>query len=224
MLHKDSDSTNIKGKKRIFHLIIAVVFFALFISGAILYTPSLSGFGADSWSRLIHRIFASVLIGTIVFYTVINYRKAVSWFNSLALWTKNSNDNPDKWKRRHKALVTVGLAVLIITGSIQWFLKGVISSESFMVSIMIHDIAFIYVLVVLMLHLYHELDWWLWKKRYCSQCFSAGCARICPTHSISITPGKVIFRDGTCNNCRLCMGNCQKNLHYIKSKTNPEAQ
>lgn len=224
MPNKSLNSINIKGNRRIFHLIIAVIFFTLFISGAILFTPALSEYAADGWSRLIHRIFASALIGTIGLYTVINYRQAISWFNNLALWTRNSNDNPDKWKRKHKALITIGLAVLIITGSIQWFLKGVISSELFMVSIMIHDITFIYVFVILLLHLYHEFNWWSWKKRYCSQCFLADCARICPTHSISITPEEIILRDETCNNCRLCMKNCQKNLYYVKSKTSPEVQ
>jgi ferredoxin len=209
-------NNTIKAKKRIIHFIIALIFFVLFFSGLILFTPLLSILAADSWSRVIHRIFAFLLISIIILYTIINRKKTIGWLKSLLLGEKSVADNPDKWKRKHKALVTIGLFVLIITGSIQWFLKYVIPDEIFIVSLIIHDIAFFYVFVVLLLHLYHEFNWWLWKKRYCQQCIYANCSHICPTNSISIEQGEKIIRDNTCNNCRLCMKTCQKNLYYIK--------
>ena len=216
---KTSEPAKKENRTRVFHWIITSVFFVLFISGTVLFTPLLSKFAANSWTRLIHRIFALTLIVAIIFYTIINYRNASQWLKNLAFWTKSSDVNPDTWKRKHKALVIIGIATLIVTGSIQWFLKGIISIQVFMISIMIHDIAFFYVFVVLLFHLYHEFDWWLWKKRYCSRCHSAACAGICPVGSISIAYNQMVARDDKCNNCRLCMKDCQRHSFYAKTTT-----
>lgn len=217
MSFKISESSKKQDRNRNFHLIIALAFCFLVATGAILFLPALSQFAADSWTRLIHRIFAAVLISAIFLYSLIKPGKISQWIKDMAFWIKREKDNPDAWKRKHKALVVIGLAVLIITGAIQWFLKGIIPNQVFRISILIHDIAFFYVFVVFLLHLYHEFDWWFWKKEYCNRCYTADCADICPMNSISITNKGLVSRDDRCNNCRLCMKDCQRHSYHLKT-------
>lgn len=217
LLNKDNSGP--KSNRRIFHWMVAAAFFILALSGLILYTPALSTLAADSWTRIIHRVAAVSLAVMIAAYAATNYCGAVAWLKDAAFWTGGASANPDTWKRRHKTLITVGAMLFAVTGFIQWFLKDTLPRDAFFPFVMIHDILFFSAIVVLLLHVYHEFDWWLWKRRRCSSCPAPLCARVCPSNSVSARDDGSVVRDSACNNCRLCMNTCRRKLYYAKSPT-----
>ena len=215
----DGDKPNAKRNRRVFHWTIAAAFFLLVLSGLILYTPALSALAADSWTRIVHRVAAASLAGMIVAYAAFDQGGALGWLRDAAFWRAGPSANPDTWKRRHKALITVGVVLFAVTGFIQWFLKDTLPRDAFFPFVMVHDILFFSAIVVLLLHVYHEFDWWLWKKRRCGSCPAPLCARVCPSNSISAREDGSVVRDDACNNCRLCMNICRRRLYYAESPT-----
>ena len=213
----DRDKPNAKSNRRVFHWTVAVAFFVLALSGLILYTPALSTLAADSWTRIAHRVAAVALASITVVYAATNRRAALAWLKDAAFWTAGASANPDTWKRRHKTLITLGVALLAVTGFIQWFLKDALPRDAFFPFVMVHDILFFSAMIVLLFHVYHEFDWWLWKKRCCAGCTAPLCSRVCPSNSISAREDGSVVRDTVCNNCRLCMNVCRRRLYYVKS-------
>ena len=203
-----------KRNRRAFHWMVAATFFVLVLSGLILYTPALSTLAADSWTRIVHRVAAASLAVMIAAFAAMDYRGALAWLKDAAFWTAGSSANPDTWKRRHK---TLGVALLAVTGFIQWFLKDALPRDAFFPFVMVHDILFFSAIIILLFHVYHEFDWWLWKKRRCSSSPAPLCARVCPSNSISAREDGSVVRDAACNNCRLCMNVCRRKLYYAKS-------
>ncbi|MBN2099225.1 MAG: cytochrome b/b6 domain-containing protein [Dehalococcoidia bacterium] len=206
-----------KSNRRVFHWTVAVAFFVLALSGLILYTPAFSTLAADSWTRIVHRVAAVLLASIVVVHAVTNRRAAQAWLRDAAFWTAGPSANPDPWKRRHKTLIAVGVALLAVTGFIQWFLKDALPRDAFFPFVMVHDILFFSAVIVLLFHVYHEFDWWFWKKRRCASCPTPLCARVCPSNSISVAEDGSVRRDDACNNCRLCMNACRRRLYYVKS-------
>ena len=225
MSNKSTGVDNTKSSKRIVHWIMVAAFLMLLITGLPLVVPSLSGLAASSWSRLIHRAAAVVLVGTPVVYALTNSRVAWQWLREAVFWNTTTSPNPDTWQRIHKSFVAFGFVLFVLTGILQWFLKGIVPSEIFRFSLMIHDVAFFSAIVVLLYHIYHEFDWWLWKRRYCSQCSFAYCAEVCPTSAIISKPGGAIERHPVrCNNCRLCMEYCRRNSYHKRAPQPSQSQ
>ncbi|GAF91883.1 unnamed protein product, partial [marine sediment metagenome] len=134
---------------------MAVAFLAMLTTGLIIYTPAFSALASGGWTRLVHRIGAVILIGTPIVYALINRHTARQWLKEAAIWNKKAAVAPyvlNTWKRRHKFLISVGYVLLAITGIIQWFLKGMVSSSAFNVSLFIHDILFFSAVLVLLYH------------------------------------------------------------------------
>lgn len=213
----DGEKPKAKRNRRVFHWTVAGAFLVLALSGLILYTPALSTLAADSWTRIIHRVAAASLAFIVVVYAATNRRGAMAWLKDAAFWTAGASANPDTWKRRHKTLITAGVALLAATGFVQWFLKDALPDDAFFPFVMVHDILFFSAIIVLLFHVYHELDWWLWKKRRCGRCLAPLCARACPSNSVSVGAEGSIVRDDTCNSCRLCMNICRRKLYYAQS-------
>jgi len=207
-------TTSPRVKWRVFHWIVAIAFLAMLITGLIIYTPALSGLASGAWTRLIHRIAAAVLIGAPVLYAVINPRAARQWLREAAIWRRKEADTPhvlNTWKRRHKLLISVGYILFAVTGVIQWFLKGIIASSAFNVSLFVHDILFFSAILVLLYHAYFEFYWWQWKRKYCARCAYPYCADACTVGAITAGRDGTVVRDPrTCNSCRLCMDLCQR--------------
>ncbi len=213
----DGDKPKAKRNRRVFHWMVVAAFFILVLSGLILYTPALSTLAADSWTRIVHRVAAVSLASVIVLYAATDRRAALAWLRDAAFWTAGASANPDTWKRRHKTLITAGVVLFAITGFMQWFLKDTLPRDAFFPFVMVHDILFFSAIVILLLHVYHEFDWWLWKKRRCGSCPAPLCARVCPSNSISAGKDGSVTRDDACNSCRLCMSICRRKLYYVKS-------
>jgi cytochrome b subunit of formate dehydrogenase len=206
--------------RRIFHWTVTAAFFVLLLSGLVLYTPAVSSLAEGGWTRIAHRVAAVSLAVMIASYVAIDHRGALAWLKDAAIWTAGASVNPDTWKRKHKLLITLGVMVFAVTGFIQWFLKDAVPRDAFPISVMVHDVAFFGAIIVLLLHAYHEFDWWRWKKRHCGSCLAPLCRRVCPSDSVYTRSDGTVARDDLCNNCRLCMETCRKNGYYRRPVRN----
>jgi cytochrome b subunit of formate dehydrogenase/NAD-dependent dihydropyrimidine dehydrogenase PreA subunit len=208
-----------KVNKRIFHWIIAAAFVALFATGLIIYTPQFSALASGGATRIIHKIAAVTLIAGPIVYALFKPSTARQWLREAAIWRKlpaDSQNYINPWRRKHKLLISIGIVLLALTGALQWFFKDLLPDGVFDISLFIHGILFFSAIVLLLYHLYFEFYWWLWKKRYCGRCNFAYCADACPAGAIADRDGTIVRDSLKCNNCRLCMQDCQRKAHYRK--------
>lgn len=208
--------------RRIFHWVIAAAFVALFATGLIIYTPQFSALASGGATRIIHKIAAVTLIGGPIIYALIKHDVARQWLREAAIWRNLPADSQhyiNPWRRKHKLLISIGIVLLALTGALQWFFKDLLPDGVFDISLFIHSILFFSAIVVLLYHVYFEFNWWLWKKRYCSRCSSAYCADACPAGAIADRDGTIVRDMLKCNNCRLCLQDCQRKAHYRKIVT-----
>jgi len=214
-------SNNSKNGSRILHWIIAIVFLAMVLTGLTLLVPAFSGLAAGGWTRLVHKIAAVLLVTAPLTYAFINRAAVRLWFREAAVWRKAQSKERRVvhiWRRRHKLLLSAGFAIFVATGFIQWFLKGTVPSSIFNVSVLVHDIAFFSALLVLLYHIYFELVWWLWRRKYCRRCRFPLCSEECPSNAVSTAnDGMAVRNMSVCNGCRLCMKACQREGYYIKT-------
>jgi len=205
--------------KRAFHWIIAAAFVALFATGLIIYTPQFSLLAAGGATRIIHKIAAVTLIGGPMVYALFRPDMARQWLREAAIWRKLPDEslqfiNP--WRRKHKLLISIGIILFALTGALQWFFKDILPDGVFDISLFIHSILFFSAIVVLLYHAYFELYWWLWRRRYCRRCAFPYCADACPVGAVAVDSGSIVRDSVKCNNCRLCMQDCQQQGHYKK--------
>lgn len=210
-----------KSKARSFHWAIAVVFLIMVLTGITLLVPAFSGLAAGGWTRLVHKVAAVVLVAAPLAYTLINRPAVTRWLREAAVWRKSQTTERyviHLWQRWHKLFLSAGFVIVIVTGSIQWFLKGTVSSSVFNVSLLVHDIAFFSALLILIYHVYFELVWWLWRRKYCIRCQIPYCADACAVRAVSIGDDGLAHREmQVCNRCRLCTKVCQREGYYIRS-------
>ena len=233
-----SDNVYVKGlriNRRVLHWVVVGAFFTLLATGLILYTPTFSALAAGSWTRLIHRIAAVTLVSAPIIYALVKRGAVQQWISESAIWKSKTSATPhiNRWKRKHKLLISIGFLTVVMTGMIQWFFKEIVPSSVFNVSLFIHDIAFFSAIILVLYHIYFEFYWFQWKRKYCSRCDFAYCADACPVGAmISRQDGTIERISQRCNNCRLCMENCQRNYYYKiqpnkqthKIKTEPTGQ
>jgi cytochrome b subunit of formate dehydrogenase len=210
-----------KSDRRYFHWIIAFVFLAMVLTGLTLLVPALSGLAAGGWSRLVHKVFAVLLVSAPLIYFFMNRSAVGIWFREAAVWRRKTSTERyviHSWRRRHKLIMSAGFIIVVVTGSIQWFLKGIVPSSVFNASLLVHDIAFFSALLILLYHVYFELVWRMWRRKYCSRCQTSLCADECPVNAVSSgNDGKAERNMKLCNGCRLCMKSCQREGYYIRT-------
>jgi len=210
-------STELEKSRRTFHWIITAAFFTLFITGLIIYLPSLSGLASGGWTRLIHRVAAVILIGTPVVYAFTRPYSAKLWIREAGFHDKRPGLVTNTFKQTHKTLVIIGFIAFTVTGTIQWFLKGLVPNQVFQWSLSIHAIIFLSAIIVLVAHIYFETNWWIWKRRYCRNCVTLKCVDVCPSSAlIRTSDGTIKYYSRNCNSCRLCTDYCRANSYFRK--------
>ena len=158
-----------------FHWIHTAAFLALVITGAILFFPGIGGAASGGMTRLIHRIAAVIFVAAPVIYFFTNPRMTLHFIRETLTWSKDDlgwvraapsyyfggpedrmppqghvNTGQKMWQ-----LITLGTGVLFIaTGLIMWFFKDAVSTYVFQGCVIIHDIAFLLVFLMLLVHVY----------------------------------------------------------------------
>jgi len=158
-----------------FHWIHTAAFLILIVTGAILFFPGIGGLAAGGMTRLIHRIAVVIFVVAPIIYFFINPRMALHFVKETLTWGKadidwlqaaplyyfggseekmppqgHVNTGQKMWQ-----LIVLGTGILFfITGLIMWFFKGTVPAGLFQWCVIIHDVAFVLVFLMLLVHIY----------------------------------------------------------------------
>jgi formate dehydrogenase subunit gamma len=157
------------------HWIHTAAFLILVITGAILFIPGLGSAAAGGITRLLHRIAVVFFVGVPAVYMFIDPKKAwrfvkesFAWGIEDLKWVSLAPDyyfggEEDKMmpqghintgQKMWQFIILVTSAVFLITGIIMWFLKGLVAPGFFQFCVICHDVAFILVFLMLLVHIY----------------------------------------------------------------------
>lgn len=157
------------------HWVHTAAFLILVITGAILYIPGLGGAAAGGITRMLHRIAVVFFIGTPIVYFIKAPKTSIGFIKETLTWGKDDirwvgrapdyyfgGDEDKMFPQGHintgqkmwQFIIVVTSVVFIITGIIMWFLKGIVAAGIFQWCVIFHDIAFIVVFLMLLVHVY----------------------------------------------------------------------
>jgi formate dehydrogenase subunit gamma len=177
---------------RILHWVNAVAWIVLFITGFFFFVPQFGAPAAGGVSGLLHRIAAVVMVGWAAIYFVGSPKAALrgigeafKWGASDIGWLKAApayymlGDEEKMPPQDHMNtgqklwwLFVLGMgAVMIVTGALMWFFKGMISADAFIWMAFFHDVGFIALLSFALLHVYlssfhpkmRGIFWSMWR-------------------------------------------------------------
>ncbi len=170
--------------ERLGHWLHAAVFFALLLTGLVLYVPTLSmtvGVGGPGQMvRYLHRVFAILFMAVPVIFLIVDavesglkefaitMKKIFTWGPDDAKWLGaafayyfNGDESKmppqDKFNTGQKlfyVLNVFGYIIWVVTGLIMWFGKGSVSVGLFQWSVFLHDLAVIVVGGFFLIHFY----------------------------------------------------------------------
>lgn len=158
-----------------FHWIHTAAFLVLAITGAILFIPGLGGIAAGGWTRIAHRVAAIIFIIVPVGYFFTNPRMTLHFIKETLTWGKDDlgwvkaapdyyfggkegnmppqphiNTGQKMWQ-----LVVLGTGIIfVLTGLVIWFFRDIVPAGLFQWFIIIHDVAFIFSFIMLLVHIY----------------------------------------------------------------------
>jgi len=146
------------------HWLIVVCSLLLAITGLFLFVH---WFGPAAWggtSRIVHRVGAVGFVAVPVIYMILNPKSSLEWLKEAFTWGKadlgwlksaptyyfgfdiipmppqeRSNTGQKMWM---VVVITMGI-VLVVSGGIMWFGKGLVSDGVFQWSVFAHDAAFV---------------------------------------------------------------------------------
>lgn len=158
-----------------FHWIHTAAFIALVVTGAILFFPGLGGVASGGATRVIHRIAVVIFVLAPVVYFFLNPKMALHFIKETLTWTKDDmgwlkaapsyyfggpeenmppqghvNTGQKMWQ-----FIVLGTGILfLITGTIMWFFKNIVSPDIFQWCVIIHDVSFLLAFLMLLVHIY----------------------------------------------------------------------
>lgn len=160
---------------RVFHWVHTSAFLLLVITGLILFVPAFGFLAQDSWTRVIHRLAAVVFVVAPLIQILANkqstktaLKKAFSWGKDDMDWAmampryyflsdESSMPPQDEMNTGQKLwffILIIFSPLFVITGILMWFFKYTLPSEIFQWSVFIHDVAFIVVFLMFLVHIY----------------------------------------------------------------------
>jgi formate dehydrogenase subunit gamma len=160
---------------RILHWIHSGAFVLLFLTGLILFIPGLGFLAEDGYTRIIHRVGATIFIIIPIIYLIINptavgrgLKKAFTWGSEDMGWLKaapayyflgKEGDMPPQGEmntgQKMWWLMTIVFGLLfVITGLVMWFAKTTAAPGVLQWMTFIHDVAFIVTGAMFLLHIY----------------------------------------------------------------------
>lgn len=160
---------------RVLHWITAVTWVMLFITGLFFFVPSLGGGAVGGWSGLLHRIAAVVVVGWAVIYLLMNPKVAVEGILDAFKWSKEDlgwlmaapyyyffgqeekmppQGHMNTGQKIWWLTVLAAGALMVVTGALMWFFKGMISADAFLWIGTFHAIGMAILLPFTLLHVY----------------------------------------------------------------------
>ena len=177
---------------RIFHWVHTGAFFLLLITGIILFVPAFGAAAQGSWTRVIHRIAAVIFVVAPLIQIFANpkttgesIKKAFTWGKDDMGWamampkyyflgdesTMPPQDEMNTGQKMWYTLLLLFGPIFIITGILMWFFKYSLPSAVFQWSLIVHDIAFIVIFLMFLLHIYLGIIHPMMRKH--GGCFSS---------------------------------------------------
>ena len=160
---------------RILHWVTAVTWIALFITGLFLFVPPFGGAAVGGWSGLLHRIAAVVVVGWAIVYFLMNMKTALEGITEAFKWGKEDikwamaapyyyffgqeekmppQGHMNTGQKIWWLTVLAAGALMVITGALMWFFKGMISNDAFLWVSTFHAIGMAVLLPFSILHVY----------------------------------------------------------------------
>jgi formate dehydrogenase subunit gamma len=158
-----------------FHWVHTAAFLILIITGAILFVPGLGSPAAGGITRLLHRIAVIFFVACPVIYAVLAPRLAWNFIKECFIWGVDDikwvtrapdyyfgGDEDKMFPQGHintgqkmwQLIVVVTAVLFLLSGLIMWFLKGIVTPALFQWCVILHDVAFILVFLMLLVHIY----------------------------------------------------------------------
>ncbi|MBN2187273.1 MAG: cytochrome b/b6 domain-containing protein [Dehalococcoidia bacterium] len=159
---------------RIFHWVHTGAFLLLVITGIFLFVNA--GFVAqDSWSRLLHRIAAVIFVVAPFVQLFANRKTAVASLKSVFTWGVDDlkwamampryyfladeeamppQDEMNTGQKMWYFIIVVLSPIFVITGILMWFFGNILPSAVFQWSVFVHDVAFIFIFLMFLVHIY----------------------------------------------------------------------
>jgi len=159
---------------RIFHWLHTGAFIVLVLTGIFLYA-NVGLVAQDSWSRLVHRIAAVVFIIAPLVQLFGNRKTAVASLKSAFTWGVDdlnwalampryyfladeeampSQDEMNTGQKLWYFILLVFSPIFVITGILMAFFKDTLPPAVFQWSVFVHDVAFIVVFLMFLIHIY----------------------------------------------------------------------
>lgn len=160
---------------RILHWVHTGAFLALVITGIFLYFPPAGFLAQDSISRVIHRVAVIVFVAAPLIYALMNWKASKESVNEALTWgwddwawvaaapryyflgdenAMPAQDHLNAGQKLWYFMLLVSTPIFIITGVLMWFFKDMLPAGVFQWSVFVHDLAFIAVFVMLLVHIY----------------------------------------------------------------------
>jgi formate dehydrogenase subunit gamma len=160
---------------RILHWVIAGAFTVLFITGLILFIPSLGILAQDSVTRVIHRVAAGIFVLAPLIYISLNWKASLRGIKDAFTWGAEDlgwlvaapryyflaeeeamppQEHMNTGQKMWWLMVIVFGVIFFITGLIMWAFKTVASPGLLQWSLFVHDVAFIVTACMFFVHIY----------------------------------------------------------------------
>jgi len=160
---------------RLFHWVVTIAAIVLAITGLFLYVPAFGSLAEDSYSRIIHRVVAVILVAAPLLFFLSRPKRSLTFVKHIFTWGKDDiawlKAAPDYYfggdekKMPPQAEMNSGqklwavvafLSVIgfIVTGAVMWFAKNSIPAELFLWATIIHDLCLIVSGAMTLVHLY----------------------------------------------------------------------
>ena len=164
-----------KKPTRALHWVHTAAFVILFFTGLFLFIPGLGFLAQDSWSRIIHRVFAAIFIVGPIIYLFLRPRVALKGIKEAFTWGIEDMEwlmaapryyfladeramppqgHMNTGQKLWWFMVIVLGVVLVLTGIIMVFFKTSAPLELLRWSVFIHDVAFIATGAMFFVHIY----------------------------------------------------------------------
>ena len=159
---------------RVFHWVHTGAFLLLVITGIFLFVQA-GVVAQDSWSRLVHRIAAVIFVLAPLAEIIANpktsmhaLKTAFTWGADDIEWVKAMpryyfladesamppQDEMNAGQKMWLFLILVASPIFLITGVLMWFFGTTLPAGVFQWSVFVHDIAFIVIFLMFLVHIY----------------------------------------------------------------------